>query len=122
MQKLLSTILIVCLAAAPLLADEKEKDEKETDRVKAAGDVLKEILDIPDDIPQDLLDRAECVIVLPSVLKFAIGIGGSYGRGVMTCRSGAKFTGRFDGEQIQGELVLVGDPSKRPLTFTHDDG
>jgi hypothetical protein len=74
MQKLLSAILLVCLAAAPLFAAEKEKDEKETDRVKAAGDVLKEILDIPDNIPQDLLDRAECVIVLPSVIKFAIGL------------------------------------------------
>src|SRR6185312_5072440 len=62
-------------------------------RVKDAGVVLKEILNIPDDIPKDLLDRAECVIVLPSVLKAAIGIGGSFGRGVMVCRSGEHFTG-----------------------------
>ncbi len=55
--------------------------------------VMKEILNIPDDIPKDLLDRAECVIVLPSVKKLAIGIGGSYGRGVMTCRTGQHFTG-----------------------------
>jgi len=54
---------------------------------------MKEIINIPDDIPKDLLDRAECVIVLPSVKKLAIGIGGSYGRGVMTCRTGAHFTG-----------------------------
>src|SRR5205807_1277530 len=53
----------------------------------------KEILNIPDDIPKDLLDRAECVIVLPSVKKLAIGIGGSYGRGAMTCRTGTHFTG-----------------------------
>src|SRR5215470_10254382 len=69
------------------------QDIKEMDRIKDAGVVLKEILDIPDDIPGDLLDRAECVIILPSVKKFAIGIGGSYGRGVMVCRSGEHFTG-----------------------------
>src|SRR5437588_8115433 len=67
----------------------------ETDRVKDAGIVLKEILDIPDDIPKDLIDRAECVIILPSVKKGAIGIGGSYGRGVMTCRSGQHYTGAW---------------------------
>ena len=54
---------------------------------------MKEILDIPDDIPQDLLDKADCVIVMPSVIKAAIGIGGSYGRGAMTCRSGDTFQG-----------------------------
>jgi SH3 domain-containing YSC84-like protein 1 len=63
------------------------------DRVRGAGVVLEEILNIPDNIPGDLLDKAECVVVLPSVKKVAIGIGGSYGRGVMTCRSGEKFTG-----------------------------
>jgi lipid-binding SYLF domain-containing protein len=67
--------------------------KKEQERVKDAGDVLTEILNIPDDIPQDLLDKAECVVVLPSVKKLAIGIGGSYGRGVMVCRSGEHFTG-----------------------------
>jgi lipid-binding SYLF domain-containing protein len=69
--------------------------EKEADRVEEAGTVMSEILNIPDDIPTDILDKAECVIVLPSVKKFAIGIGGNYGRGVMTCRSGAHFTGHW---------------------------
>lgn len=68
-------------------------DIKEVDRIKDAGTVLKEILNIPDDIPKDLLDRAECVIVLPSVKKGAIGIGGSFGRGVMVCRGGQHYTG-----------------------------
>ena len=68
-------------------------NEKETDRVKDAGVVLKEILNIPDDIPKDLLDDAECVIVLPSVKKIAVGIGAAFGRGVMVCRSGEHFTG-----------------------------
>ena len=57
--------------------------------------MLKEILDIPDDIPADLLNKAECVAIFPSVLKFAIGVGGSYGRGVMTCRTGNRYTGRW---------------------------
>jgi SH3 domain-containing YSC84-like protein 1 len=79
------------LACTPLVFG--AGSEKETDRVKDAGVVLKEILDIPDDIPKDLLDDAECVIVLPSVKKIAIGIGGAFGRGVMVCRSGQHFTG-----------------------------
>jgi lipid-binding SYLF domain-containing protein len=91
MKKLLAATLALLLCLPGLAADK----EKETDRVKEAGQVLKEILDIPDNIPQDLLDRAECVIVLPSVLKFAIGLGGSYGRGVMTCRTGEHFTGHW---------------------------
>ena len=70
-------------------------DEKEADRVKESGVVLKEILNIPDDIPQDLLDKAECVVVLPSVKKGAFGVGGSYGRGVMICRGGPHYTGRW---------------------------
>jgi len=67
--------------------------EHEQDRLKSAGDVMKEILNVPDDIPKYWLDRAECVVVIPSVKKFAIGIGGNYGRGAMTCRSGQHFTG-----------------------------
>ena len=66
---------------------------KYLDRIENSGVVLKEILDVPDDIPQSLLDKAECVIIYPSVLKAAFGIGASYGRGVMTCRSGEEFEG-----------------------------
>jgi SH3 domain-containing YSC84-like protein 1 len=76
--------------ALPILAQDKEQD-----RVENAGKVMKEILDAPDSIPQSVLDKADCVVVLPSVLKFAIGIGGSYGRGVMTCRGGKTFKGRW---------------------------
>jgi len=67
--------------------------DKEQDRVENAGTVMKEILNAPDSIPQSVLDKADCVVILPSVLKFAIGIGGSYGRGVMTCRGGSTFHG-----------------------------
>ena len=75
--------------AAPPAADKS----KDVDRIENAGTVVDEILNIPDDIPQDLLDRARCVIVLPSVLKAAFVVGGSYGRGVMVCRTGADFKG-----------------------------
>lgn len=69
--------------------------KKERERVANAGTVMKEILNIPDDIPQSIMDKADCVVVLPSVLKFAIGVGGSYGRGVMTCRGGEDFKGHW---------------------------
>jgi lipid-binding SYLF domain-containing protein len=66
---------------------------KEQARLETSGLVMEEILKGPDTIPQDLLDKAECVIVVPSVTKVAVGIGGSYGRGAMVCRSGANFDG-----------------------------
>jgi lipid-binding SYLF domain-containing protein len=80
--------LVPCSFGRP--ADDKGKDE---DRLKNAGTVIQEILDIPDDIPQDVLDKARCVVVLPSVLKAAFIAGGSYGRGVMVCRTGKDYTG-----------------------------
>ena len=76
--------------ALPAFAQDKEED-----RVANAGTVMKEILNAPDSIPQSVLDKADCVVILPSVLKFAIGIGGSYGRGVMTCRGGSTFHGHW---------------------------
>ena len=89
MKKFILCLLVFLIATAAFAAD----DEREEDRVKDAGVVLKEILNIPDDIPQDLLDKAECLIILPSVKKGAFGIGGSYGRGVMLCRGGEHYTG-----------------------------
>ena len=68
-------------------------NQKEQERVKESGEVLKEILNIPDDIPQELLNKAECLVILPSVKKGAFGIGGSFGRGVMICRSGEHYSG-----------------------------
>jgi lipid-binding SYLF domain-containing protein len=85
----MKTLVIALLAlATPLAAQEKGED-----RIRSTATVLKEILDIPDDLPKDLLDKAECVIVFPSVKKFAVGVGGSYGRGAMTCRTGDDFQG-----------------------------
>jgi SH3 domain-containing YSC84-like protein 1 len=92
MRKVMSILMALALCSLPTLAAD-DKDTKETDRLENAGSVLEEIVNIPDDIPQDLLDKAECVVVFPSVVKFAIGLGGSYGRGAMVCRSGEHFTG-----------------------------
>ena len=89
-KRMISSLMALAIGALPLCA---ANDKKETDRLENCGTVLKEIMDIPDDIPQDLIDKAECVIVYPSVLKAAFVIGGSYGRGAMTCRSGEHFTG-----------------------------
>src|ERR1700693_3871275 len=88
MKRVLLGVIVLMVIALPAFGQKKEED-----RVANAGKVMQEILNIPDDIPQDVIDKADCVVVLPSVLKFAIGIGGSYGRGVMTCRGGKDFKG-----------------------------
>src|SRR6202162_6145877 len=82
-------VILPILSSSASAAD-PEKDE---DRLRNSGNVLKEVLDVPDDIPQDLLDKADCVVVFPSVLKAAFIVGGSYGRGAMSCRSGEDFRG-----------------------------
>src|ERR1700758_592274 len=86
------TLILTILLACPAFAADKTREQK---RLEACGQVFKEIMDIPDGIPKDLLNKAECVIVIPSVLKFAIGIGGDFGRGAITCRTGEHFTGRW---------------------------
>jgi lipid-binding SYLF domain-containing protein len=91
MRKLWCMLAATFLIAYPLTTTSAQS--KENDRLQNAGSVLEDILNIPDDIPLDLLNKAECVIVAPSVVKFAIGFGGSYGRGAMSCRSGENFTG-----------------------------
>jgi lipid-binding SYLF domain-containing protein len=85
----LCTALIFTLVFAVMSWAQKKEEE----RLEQCGDVMQEILNVPDEIPQDLLDKAECVLVFPSVKKFAIGIGGSYGRGAMICRSGNDYKG-----------------------------
>src|SRR5216683_2547074 len=80
--------VLALLPATSLMAGEKEQD-----RLKHSGEVLIEIMNIPDSIPRGILDRAECVLIFPSVKKLAIGVGGSYGRGAMSCRSGPEYTG-----------------------------
>jgi len=119
---------LICFSVVAALASADAK--KEQARVENSGKVIKEILDVPDNIPQGLLDKAKCVVVLPSVVKFAIGIGGSYGRGVMTCRTGENFNGPWGaptmmaleggsfGLQLGGQatdfvLLLMSDSSAR---------
>jgi SH3 domain-containing YSC84-like protein 1 len=97
MKKPITCLMSMLLAVLALLsssasAADQEKDE---DRLRNSGTVLKEILDVPDDIPQDLLDKADCVVVFPSVLKAAFIVGGSYGRGAMSCRKGEDFSGSW---------------------------
>src|SRR5215469_163421 len=89
MRKLLPIVLSLCLSAPPLMAE----DKREKERLESSGTVIQEIMDIPDNIPQDLIDKADCVIVYPSVVKAAFIFGASYGRGAMTCRTGEHFTG-----------------------------
>lgn len=91
MKATLRALTPLALIAALVLPATAQK--KEQDRVENAGKVMKEIMDIPDDIPQSVIDKADCVVVLPSVLKFAFVFGGNYGRGVITCRSGENFQG-----------------------------
>jgi lipid-binding SYLF domain-containing protein len=96
-RKFVSALLAGALAGVVFVpaafAKAKDDEQKENDRIQNAGTVVKEVLDIPDDIPQDLLDKARCVIVFPSVLKAAFIVGGSYGRGVMVCRTHKNFSG-----------------------------
>lgn len=88
-----------------LVCTQAKAQEKEKDRVQNAGTVMSEILNVPDNVPQALLDKADCVIVLPSVVKFAFMFGGSYGRGIMTCRSGEEFKGPWG---APGMIALEG--------------
>lgn len=93
----LKSLIVASLALVGLVlvssGASARQTEKESDRLENSATVLKEIFGMPDAIPQDLLDKAECVIVFPSVKKVALGVGGSYGRGVISCRGGSTFDG-----------------------------
>jgi SH3 domain-containing YSC84-like protein 1 len=88
-----TTVALLLCFFVPLLA--RAGDDDEQARVKASGDVVKELLNGPEGIPLSLLNKAECVIVLPSVKKVGFIVAGQYGRGLMTCRSGDSFTGKW---------------------------
>jgi lipid-binding SYLF domain-containing protein len=89
---LLSTTIAVLAFSSSVStrADDRAKDE---DRLQNSGQVTKELMNIPDGIPRKLLNKADCVVVIPSVLKAAFIVGGAYGRGAMTCRGGENFRG-----------------------------
>jgi len=90
MKRVTGLVMLLGMLASPGLTADSEADRLERTTV-----VISEILHIPDGVPQELLDKAECVIVLPSVKKLAFGIGGSYGKGAMICRSGHDFEGAW---------------------------
>jgi lipid-binding SYLF domain-containing protein len=92
--KRLAVVMIGILAFAPVIfARDHDGAKKEEDRIANSSAVMAEILNVPDNIPRDLLDKARCVVVMPSVLKAAFVIGGDYGRGTMVCRTGIDFSG-----------------------------
>jgi SH3 domain-containing YSC84-like protein 1 len=112
------------LLATPVLAN----DAKEAARLRSATSALRDIFGMPESIPKDLLDRAECVIVFPSVKKVAIGIGGSYGRGALVCRTGDAFDGPWGAPAmfaIEGGSIgfqLGGQSTDFVLLVMNDDG
>lgn len=94
MKKNILLFVMMAACALPVVADEKKEQMKDTERIEAAATVMREILGTPDKgIPKDLLNKADCVVIYPSVKKAAFIVGGSYGRGLVTCRRGAAFTG-----------------------------
>jgi lipid-binding SYLF domain-containing protein len=132
MLKLIRAAASVLLIATAVSAAGKDDKAKLEDRLQSAGTVMKEILAVPDNIPQNLLDKARCVIVLPSVVKAAFVVGGSYGRGAMVCRTGPDFSGPWGapamyqleegsvGFQIGGQatdfvLLIMNDRGMRSL-------
>ena len=86
MRNLVAAFLCVCLSGAALAAEE---ESREADRLERAAEVIDEIMGTPEKgIPQDLLNKAVCVGVIPSEKKVAFGVGGSFGRGAAVCRQG----------------------------------
>lgn len=121
--KRLFVLFITVAVSLPTLAQKKEQD-----RLHESAVVMQEILDIPEGIPKDILSKAECVIVFPSVLKFAIGIGGSYGRGAITCRSGKNHRGPWSAPAMMAleggniGLQLGGQATDFVLLVMNDKG
>ena len=90
MKKYLVAATCLTLVAGAVYAQQLNNEQK---RLEECGVVMQEVLNVPDNIPQELLEKAECVIVMPSLKKLAFGVGASYGRGAMVCRTGEKFRG-----------------------------
>ena len=90
MKRFMVTAACLTLAAGAMYAEKLNKEQK---RLEECGVVMQEVLNVPDNIPHELLEKSECVIVIPSVRKLALGVGASYGRGAMVCRTGEKFRG-----------------------------
>lgn len=117
--------ILILLAVTSVFSADKDKDEN---RLVNSGTVLREVLNVPDNIPSALLDKADCVIVFPSVLKAAFVVGGSYGRGAMTCRSGKDFDGPWGAPTMMAleggsfGLQLGGEATDFVLLVMNDRG
>src|SRR5215472_4252032 len=133
MERTLKMLAIAAvIASLSLHSFSQEKEEKgsaERERVKQSGDVLKQILDMPDKgIPKSVLNGAKCVIVMPSVKKVAIGIGGTYGRGVMTCRTGSDYKGPWSAPIMMASsggnigFQIGGEATDFLIIVTNDQG
>ena len=109
--------MVAAMSATTVLA--VDISTKEGKRIQEAATVLSEIHAVPDkDVPQELWDRAECVIVFPSVKKFAIGVGGSYGRGAMVCRTGADFDGPWSAPAMMASATAASGVPRGTTTAT----
>jgi lipid-binding SYLF domain-containing protein len=109
-------------------AKSPDKTKDEQDRLRNAANVMQEIMNVPDNIPQGLLDKARCVIVLPSVVKAAFIVGGSYGRGAMVCRTGKDYSGSWGAPAMYAleggsiGLQIGGEATDFVLLVTNDRG
>ncbi len=92
MKKYLVAAACLTLVSGAVYARKLNKEQK---RLEECGVVMQEVLNVPDNIPHELLEKAECVIVIPSVKKLAFGVGADYGRGAMICRTGEHFRGAW---------------------------
>jgi lipid-binding SYLF domain-containing protein len=133
MRNRLSVLTVMALIAALAFGQsEGQKEEKgggtERERVKESGQVLKEILDAPEGIPKSVLGGSKCVIILPSVKKLALGIGGSYGRGVMSCRTGDDYKGPWSAPIMMASsggsigFQIGGEATDFVITVMNDGG
>lgn len=130
MRKLSVCLSSILLTLSPIVsvaagASDQSKDD---DRLRNCGTVLKEILDVPDNIPHDLLDKADCVVVFPSVVKAAFIVGASYGRGAMSCRRGQEFRGPWSAPTMMAleggsfGLQIGGDATDFVLLVMNESG
>jgi lipid-binding SYLF domain-containing protein len=125
MKRFMVTAACLTLVAGAVYADKLNKEQK---RLEECGVVMQEILNVPDNIPHDLLNKAECVIVIPSVRKAAFGIGAEYGRGAMVCRTGEHFRGAWGAPAmyaLEGASVgfqIGGEATDLVLLVMNDSG
>src|ERR1035438_4210125 len=129
MKKLVMLTLVALLCAVAFAADDQAKESKASERVQAAADVLNQIQSAPDSgIPQEILSKAECVAVVPSMLKGGFIVGAKYGRGLASCRnpkgwsgpassvrSGGSFGFQIGGQAVDLVMLIMNDDGMQHL-------